>query len=159
MISPIFALSGTASLEASPQQILWQVPPDENYPCLARFSLLPGTPTSALNKHVHALNDELPILIFDRCDALHAQDVRRVALGDILNPRHEPVGLHRPVGDQGQAADLIVVFVLVSLVKEARLDFEDALEIEGILSQHLGQSRRYAFVARENRCTLFRIMP
>ena len=137
MISPIFALSGTASLKALSQQILWQVAPDENYPCPARFSLLPGTPTSALNKHVHALNDELPILILYRSDALHAQDVRPVALGDILNSRHEPVGLHRPVGDQGQAADLIVVFVLVFLVKESRLHFEDAIEIEGVLSQHL----------------------
>ena len=31
-----------------------------------------------------------------------------------------------------------LLFALVFLVKETRIDFEDAIEIEGVLSQHLG---------------------
>src|SRR5581483_1306241 len=85
-ISPIHIPSGTAGFKALPQQVLWQVTPDENKPRLPRLLLLPGTPASSLDEHVHALNDELPIVILDRCDALHAQDVRTKALGDILNP-------------------------------------------------------------------------
>ena len=129
---------GAARFEALPQQVLWQITPDENKACLTPFLLLPGALTSAFNEHVDALNDKLPILILDRCDALHAHNVRPVALGDVLNPGHEPVGLHRPVGDQGQAVDRVVVFVPI-FVEESRLDFEDALEIEGVLSQHLGK--------------------
>ncbi|MCP1845604.1 hypothetical protein J2R78_008638 [Bradyrhizobium sp. USDA 4538] len=130
---------GAASLKALPEQVLWQVAPDENEPCLARLLVLPGTPTSAFNEHVHALNDKLPIVILDRCDALHAKDVRTKALCDILNPGHEPAGLHRSIGDQGQAADPVVVFVLVFFGEESGLDFEDALEIEGVLPQYLGE--------------------
>ncbi len=129
---------GAARFEALPQYVLWQITPDENKACLTPFLLLPGALTSAFNEHVDALNDKLPILILDRCDALHAHNVRPVALGDVLNPGHEPIGLHRPVGDQGQAVDRVVVFVPI-FVEESRLDFEDALEIEGVSSQYLDE--------------------
>lgn len=64
-ISPICAPSGATGFEALPQQILWQITPDENKPCLARLLLLPGTSTSALNEHMDALNYKLPIVILD----------------------------------------------------------------------------------------------
>jgi len=45
-------------------------------------------------------------------------------------------GLHRLIGDQGQAGNLVVVLMIMFLGEESRVDFEDAIEIEGILSHH-----------------------
>jgi len=62
-ISPNCVSSGAASFKTLPEQVLWQVTTDEYKPSLAGLLLLPGTPTAAFNEHVHALNDELPIVI------------------------------------------------------------------------------------------------
>ena len=64
-----------------------------------------------------------------------ARDVRPVALSDILNPWHGPVGL----SDQGQVADVVVVFVLVRFGEESWLELEDALQIENVPPQYLGE--------------------
>ena len=47
---------------------------------------LPGALVIAVENHVHALKDEALVVIFERQDALAAQNVRTLFLHQILHP-------------------------------------------------------------------------
>lgn len=85
------------------------------------------------------LHDKLAVIISHCDNALHAQDVRAVTLSGVLNPGDEPGGIHWLVGHQRQAGNLVVVLVSMLLGEESRLDLEDAIEIESVSPQYLGE--------------------
>ncbi len=77
----------------------------------------------ALDDHVHALDDITLRIVLEGDDALEAQDVRPLRLGDLLDPGEEALGvhlaaaqrhrLHRHVMDRRHGAVIMVVMVVI----------------------------------------------
>ncbi|MND86186.1 hypothetical protein D3C80_781390 [compost metagenome] len=77
----------------------------------------------ALDDHVHALHHVTLRITLEGDDALEAQNVGAVCLGDLLDPREEPLGvhltaaqrdrLHRHVMDRGGRAMVVVIVPMV----------------------------------------------
>src|SRR5262249_52073926 len=161
-------VSGDAALEAGPDLLFRQLLADEHDAALALLAVLPGALVIAVEDHVHALEHEALGIVLEREDALGTQDRRPVFGDELLDPGEEPVGVERLVGLQRQrlhvlvvivlepvvarivivvvvvAVMMIVVLIMVMIVtvlafEERRLDVEDAVEIEGIAAEHLGQ--------------------
>src|SRR3990170_7603797 len=82
---------------------------DEYEPALALFLVLPRALVLALDDHVHALDYIATVLPAQRQDALQAQDVGALRLGEGMDPGEELVAIdltrkqrdreHRPVVD------------------------------------------------------------
>ncbi len=115
----------------------------------------------AVEDHVHALEHEALGIVLERQDALAAQDVGPVLGDEVLDPGKELVRVERLVGLERDRLHVLVVVVLEPAVivvmpvivvmivmivivvvllglEEGRLDVEDAVEIEGVAAEHLG---------------------
>src|SRR5262249_35090340 len=66
----------------------------------------------AVEVHVNPLEDEAPIVVFERKDALAAQNVGSLFLHQILNPGKELVGIERLFGVERNRLHLLIVIVL-----------------------------------------------
>src|SRR5712691_52045 len=144
--------------------ILGQVAADEHDPALALLAGLPRALVVAVEDHVDALEHEPRGVVLERQDALGAQDVRAVLGDEVLHPWEELVGIERLVGPQRDRLHLLVVIVLEPVamaaivtvamivtvvavlmllaVEEGGLDVENAVEVEGVAAEHLGQRHR-----------------
>jgi hypothetical protein len=139
--------SGLARLETLAEQVLGQVAADEDQPALPLLVGFPGPLPVAIEQHVNPLDDEALVVVLQRQNALHAQQVGAVLLRDVLDPGHEPVRLDRTVCAQRQAHDLIIALVLAVLCQEARLDLENAIEVECVLAKRIAEIDRAALRA------------
>src|SRR5690606_34228038 len=83
-----------AGLEAFLDLLDVEVAADEDEAAFALLTVLPRTLVVALDDHVDALHDVAFLITLEGDDALEAQDVGTVGLGDLLDPREEPVGVH-----------------------------------------------------------------
>src|SRR5258708_5162071 len=129
--------SDAAGLKIFPQPLLGQSPSHEHETTVALFIRFPGTLGTAFEKHVHGLDHKALIVVLHRKDALHSKDVCSEILRDLLNPGNEPLRIERAVGGQRQAADLVVVFMVVCFGKKSRFDLEHAFKIKAIPAQPL----------------------
>src|SRR5258707_8958267 len=139
--------SDAAGLKSFPKPLLGQSPSDEHETTVALFIRFPGTLGTAFEKHVHGLDHKALIVVLHRKDAFHSKDVCSEILRDLLNPGNEPLRIERAVGSQGQAADLIIVFMVVRFGEKSRLEFENAVKIEGVTAKHRGKIDAAAFGA------------
>ena len=117
--------------------------------------------------HVDALKGEALVVILEGENALAAQNARPFFLHEVLDPREELVGVERPFRAQRDRLHLLVVIVLqpaaivmmaVSVVmpvimvmivivcmvvpvalQELGLDLQDAVEVERVAAEDLGQ--------------------
>src|SRR5262249_39968146 len=151
-----------ATRKALPDLLLRQLAADEDDAALALLAVLPGTLMIAVEDHVHALEHEAVRVVLEREDALAAQDARPLLLHEVLHPGKELVGIERLVGLERDRLHLLVVIMLqaaamvmmavtvpvvvvmivvvvmvvivmmAAVVEKLRLDFENAVEIEGI---------------------------
>ena len=96
---------------------------------------------------MHALDHEALIVILHRNDAFHPKDVCTEILRDLLNPGNEPLGIEWAVGSQGQAVDLVIVFMIMCFDEKIRYNLENAVEVKGIAAEHLGEIEAAAFGA------------
>ncbi len=119
------------------KQKLRQVAADEDQAAFALFGGLPRKLVSAFDEHTHALNDKALIVPFHGDDTLHPQEVGTETLHDKLDPWNESVRAHWLLGSQRYARDLIIMFVLMRFIQKPRLEFKDAIQIEGVLAEHL----------------------
>ena len=124
---------------------------------LAFFAGFPFALRIAVEDHVDALEDEAIRLVLEGQDAFRAQDVRPLALHQIVDPGHELVGidiavdadrdrLHVLVVKVLQAVIVVVMMIVIVVVmvmlvggEEFGLDLQDAVEIEGIAAEHVGE--------------------
>src|ERR1700730_14029959 len=144
--------------------LLGQLAADEHDPALA---LLVGAPRAlmvAVENHVHALEHETVGIVLEREDTLGAQDAGSFLCHEVLHPREELIGVERPVGPERNRLHVFVVIMLepvavmavvvsmrvvVAAVRmvmpvavggeEVRLDFDEAVEVEGLAAEHLRQ--------------------
>src|ERR1700736_5279866 len=116
--------SDAAGLKFLLEPFLGQPPSDEHETAVALFIRLPRTLRTAFEEHMHALDHEALVVVLHRNDALHSEDVGSDFLGDLLDPGNEPVGIERAVGGKRDAADVLVVFVVVGFGEKARFDLE-----------------------------------
>src|ERR1700736_3318021 len=156
------APSRHAALEPLADLLLRQIAADEDDAALALLALLPRALMIAVEDHVHALEHEALVVVLEGEDALAAQDARSHLLHEVLHPGKELVRVEQPVGPKRQRLHLLVVIVLeaaavmmvvvvimivvmtvimvvIAAAQKFRLDVEDAVEIEGVASEHLGQ--------------------
>src|SRR5207249_8653223 len=112
---------------------------DEHQPGFPLLVRLPWTLMVTFDQHVDTLDDKTLVVVRHRDDALHPQDVGSERLRDILDPGDELLRIHRTIGRERQAADRLIVLVVVLLGEKARLDVEDAIDIESIAAEHLGE--------------------
>src|SRR5262249_2532725 len=142
--------SSHAGGEAFPDLRFGQLAADEDDAAFAFLVRLPGALMVAVENHVHALEDEALVVVFERQDALAAQNVRPVLLDEVLHPGKELVRVDRVGGFERDRLHLLVVIVLqtaamvvmmtvfmlmivmmVSAVGEKfRLNVQNAVEIE-----------------------------
>ena len=115
---------------------------------------------------MNPLEDEARIVIFERKNALAAQNVRPFFLHQVLNPGKELVGIERLFGVERNRLHLLIVIVLepatrmrvdvvmvmmmlvimimamlvmmivIVAAEEVWLQIENAIEVEGIAAQH-----------------------
>src|SRR5260370_9456633 len=130
--------SDAAGLKSFPQPLLGQSPSDEHETTVALFIGFPGTLGTAFEKHVYGLDHKALIVVLHRTDAFHSKDVCSEILRDLLNPGNEPLRIERPVGGQRQAADLVVVVMVVCFGEKSRFDLEHAIKIKGTAPEHVG---------------------
>ena len=114
----------------------------------------------AVEHHVHALENKALRIVLEREDALGAQDVRPLSLGEVLDERKELVGIERLISRERNRLHLLVVIVLQPAMRmgmrvvvvmvmivvmamivivgfeERRLNIENAFEIEGLAVEH-----------------------
>ena len=76
------------------QLLAVQLTADEDEAAFALFIFLPRALVIALDDHVHALHHVTLGIALEGNDALEAKDIRAVGLGDLLDPREEPLGVH-----------------------------------------------------------------
>ena len=105
---------------------------------VALLARLPVALQVAVEDHVHALEDEALRLVREGHDALAAQDVRALDLGQVRDPRHELLRVDLAVDLHGDGLHVLVVMMVMAVLEEIRLDLEDAVEIEGVAVEHLG---------------------
>src|SRR6516162_6228970 len=106
------ALFRDAALKTFSDHLARQVAADEDDPALAFFILIPWPLTIAIEDHVNPLEDEARIVIFERKNALAAQNVRPFFLHQVLNPGKELVGIERLFGVERNRLHLLIVIVL-----------------------------------------------
>src|SRR5262249_10410361 len=154
--------SRRAAGEAFPDPVLRQVAADEDDAAFALLALLPRPLMIAVEDHVHALEYEARVVVLERQDAFAAQNAGSFGWHELLHPGEELVRVERPLGLERnrlyvlvvivlQAAAIMVMLVIVIVIvvvivvmvtavaEKFRLDVQDAVEIEGIASQHLRQ--------------------
>src|SRR5690606_1798428 len=78
-LAPLMTTSGDAAQEAGQQFLAVQLAPDEHQLAGAR-RLAPGTLRTAVEHHVHAVEDVAALVTLDVQHALHAQDVLAMRL-------------------------------------------------------------------------------
>src|SRR5262249_36880524 len=149
----------------------------EDDPALAFFILIPWPLMIAVEDHVNPLEDEARIVVFERKDALAAQNVGSLFLHQVLNPGKELVGIERLFGVERNRLHLLIVIVLepamrmrvdvvmvmkmavlvvvimamfvmmivIVAAEEVRLEIENAIEVEGVATQHRFQRHLGAF--------------
>src|SRR5690606_37769556 len=101
-----------APFKAVANGLLGQFATDEHQPALAWLALFPRALMIALKHHMHAL-EHVAIVIAAECeDALGAQDLLALGRHQLLQPRHELVGIERLVAMQRQGLHVLVVIVL-----------------------------------------------
>src|SRR5215469_4727961 len=66
----------------------------------------------AVEDHVHALENEALVVVFERKNALATQNVRAFFLHQVLHPGEKFVGIERLVGGKRNRLHLLVVIVL-----------------------------------------------
>src|SRR5687767_144366 len=84
-----------------------------DYAALALLARFPLALQVAVQDHVHALEDEALRLVGKGDDALAAQDARPLALGELVDPRHEDVRVHLARVAHGDRLHLLVVMVVM----------------------------------------------
>src|SRR5215469_11835167 len=155
--------SRRAAGKAFPDLVHGQLAADEDDAAFAFLARLPRALVVAIENHVHALEHEALVVVLERQDALAAQNVRPLDLHELLHPGKELVGVERPVGLERDRLHLLVVIVfqtavvmvrmimimpmimtvimvmMTAVAEEFRLDLHDAVEIESITPEHLGQ--------------------
>src|ERR1700694_2027736 len=153
---------GDTALETVADDLLRQFAADEDETALARFAVLPGPLVIALEHHVHALKHVTVVIVAERQNSLRAQNLLALAGDQVLQPRHEFGRIERLVRPQRQRLHVLVVImfqaamavavmmvmavmimvmmiVAVAGIEKLRLEFEDAIEIEGAALQHVRQ--------------------
>src|SRR4029077_17063113 len=126
----------------------------ENDPAVALLARLPWPLMVAVENHVHTLEDEALIVVFERENAFAAQNVGAFLLHQVLHPGEEFVRIERLVDVQRNRLHFLVVIVLeaamrmrmrvtmivavivlmmmvmivVVAAEEVRLEIEDAIE-------------------------------
>src|SRR5260370_11143825 len=150
--------------EAFPDLCLRQLAADEDDAAFTLLARLPGALVVAVENHVHALEHESLVVVFERQDALAAQNVRPLLLDEVLRPGQELVRIDRVGAPERDRLHLIVVIVLkaaavvlmtltilvvmivvmivvmvTSVIEKFRLDLQNAVEIECITPEHLRQ--------------------
>src|SRR6185369_14075730 len=154
-----------AAFEALPDLLLRQLAADEDDAAFALLAILPRALMIAVEDHVHALEHEALGVVLEGEDALAAQDVLAFGRHQVLHPGKELVRVQRLVRPQRYGLHVFVVVVLEAVamtvammvmivpmmivvvmmmivviggLQELRLDVEDAVEVEGIAAEHLG---------------------
>jgi hypothetical protein len=140
--------SDEAGLKFFLESILGQSSSDKNETAVALFIWFPWTLSTAFNNHMDTLDHEA-LVVVHRDDALHPKDVCSDFPGDFLNPGNEPARIEWAVGGQGDAADLVIVFVVVRFGEKSRFDLEHTVEAEGIAAKHLTEIDAAAFGAMD----------
>lgn len=85
-----------------------EVAADEDKPAFAFFVVFPGPLMIALDDHMDALDDIALVIVAEGENALEAQDIRALFLGDLLHPWEEFVGIEF-AGTQGDRNNRCVV--------------------------------------------------
>ena len=150
-----------AALESLADFLFRQIPPDEDGAAFAFLAFFPGALVVAVEDHMHALEHEALGIVLERQDALAAQDAGPVGGNQILHPGEKLVRVKRLVGPERDrlhvfivivlepavmvvivAVVMIVMMIMIMIVlfglEKRRLDVEDAVEIEGVAAEHLG---------------------
>src|SRR2546430_16187877 len=120
--------SASARLKPLLENVLRKVAADEDELALALLAGFPRALTVAFDQHVDSLDDKALIVILHGNNAFHPQDVHPEDLRDVLNPRDELRRIYRLIGGEGQAGDLVVVFVIKRGIEKLGLDLKDAIE-------------------------------
>src|SRR5437764_3415289 len=158
----VLTLFGDAALEAVGDHLAGQVAADENDAAVALLAGLPRPLMIAIENHVHALENEPLIVVFEGENALAAQNIWAFFLHQVLHPGEKFVGIERLVDGECNRLHLLVVIVLEPAVgmrvivvvimavvimivmvmmivfvgtKKIRLEIEDAVEIERIAAE------------------------
>jgi hypothetical protein len=82
---------------------------------------------------MHALIDVASRRTVDGQDALAAEDVGAARLQEGAHPLLEFLRIDRTIGAERQAFDGLLMVVIVTVMQEVGLEFEDALQIERAL--------------------------
>src|SRR6266850_2228892 len=122
-----------AVFETTLEIVAIEVAADEHQLARTLLIVFPRRAPVAVHHHMDALVDVAPRSAVDRQNALAAEDVAAAQLQERTHPFLELVGIDRPVGAERHALDLLLMVVIVAMLEEVRLEFEDALEIEGAL--------------------------
>src|SRR5882672_8979661 len=163
--------SRRAFLEALADHALRQFAADEYDAAFALFAVAPVALMITIEHHVDALEGKALGVVLERQDAFGAENILTLLSHQILDPRKELVRIERLVGFERQrlhilvvimlepamimvvAIGMIVVMMIVTVVRlqELWLDIEDAVEVEGVAVQHLGERHRTALRQVERR--------
>src|SRR6266446_646637 len=115
-----------AVFETTLEIVAVEVAADEHELARTLLAVFPRRAPVAVHHHVDALVDVAPRRTVDGQNALAAEDVAAAQLQQRAHPFLELVGI-----DRAFSADRPVV--IVAMFEEVRLEFEDALEVEGAL--------------------------
>src|SRR5262249_40769665 len=122
-----------AVFEAALEVLGVEVAADEDELAGALLAFFPRRAPVGVHHHVHALIDVAPRSAVDRQDALAAQDVLALELQQRAHPFLEAIRIDRTVAAEREARHLVAMVVVVAVLEEVRLEFEDALQVERAL--------------------------
>src|SRR5271165_6579702 len=111
--------SSRAGQESLTDILLCEIAADEDDLRLALFLGLPLALRLAVEHHVHALEHEAVGVALHRHDALAAQDVGTLLLGDAVDPRHELHRIDVALEPDRHRPHILVVIVLESMMMMA----------------------------------------
>src|SRR5260370_667280 len=154
--------SRRAFLKALADHALRQFAADEYDGAFALFAVASVALMITFQHHMDALDGIALGVVLERQDAFGAENILTLLSHQILDPGKELVRVERPVGFERQRLHILVVimlepamimmvavgmivvmmFVAVARFQELWLDIENAVEVEGIAVQHLGERRR-----------------
>ena len=158
---------GCAFLEALADHALGQFATNEHKPAFALFAVAPVALMVTVQHHVDALEGEALWVVLECQDAFGAKNVLALLGDEVLDPGEKLVRIERPVGFERERLHVLIVIVLeptmivavvmavgvivavivvVARFQELRLDIENAVEVEGVAMQHLGE--RYGAALR-----------
>src|SRR5829696_4584614 len=106
------ALFGDGAFEAFGDHFTGQIAADENDPTVALLAGFPWPLMVAIEDHVHALENEPLVVVFERENAFAAQNIRALLLHEILHPREEFFRIERLVSLQRNRLHLLIMVVL-----------------------------------------------